>query len=81
MKRLQWMEFIMPRGPQGQKRPADSVARAVMVARIAVGEIADDESPVARQNVGVAGAIARAKARTPARRKEIAKASAEARWS
>ncbi len=32
----------MPRGPQGQKRPADAIARAVMVAQIATGEIEDD---------------------------------------
>ena len=28
----------MQRGPEGEKRPADGVARAVMVARIATGE-------------------------------------------
>jgi hypothetical protein len=27
----------MPRGPQGQKRPADVIGAAVMVARIATG--------------------------------------------
>jgi hypothetical protein len=27
----------MPKGPQGQKRPADAVARAIMVAKIATG--------------------------------------------
>lgn len=32
----------MPKGPQGQKRPAGAVARAVMVAQIATGEIEDD---------------------------------------
>ena len=31
----------MPNGPQGQKRPADAIANAVMVARIATGEIED----------------------------------------
>ena len=28
----------MPKGPQGQKRPADVIGAAVMVARIATGE-------------------------------------------
>jgi hypothetical protein len=32
----------MPRGPKGEKRPADVNARAVMIAKIATGEIADD---------------------------------------
>jgi hypothetical protein len=31
----------MPRGPRGEKRPADVNARAVMIARIATGEIDD----------------------------------------
>ena len=30
---------IMPRGPQGERRPADTVAAAIMVAKIATGEI------------------------------------------
>jgi hypothetical protein len=29
----------MPRGPQGQKRPADTVANAIRVAKILTGEI------------------------------------------
>ncbi len=32
----------MPKGPQGQKRPADAIALAVMVAQIARGDIEDD---------------------------------------
>ena len=31
----------MPRGPKGEKRPADVNARAVMIARIATGEETD----------------------------------------
>jgi hypothetical protein len=31
----------MPRGPKGQRRPADVNARAVMIAKIATGEIED----------------------------------------
>ena len=30
----------MPKGPEGEKRPADVIAAAVMVAKIATGEIA-----------------------------------------
>jgi hypothetical protein len=29
----------MPRGPRGEKRPADVIGAAVMVAKIATGEI------------------------------------------
>ena len=32
----------MPKGPQGQKRPADAVGCAVQVARIATGEEQED---------------------------------------
>jgi hypothetical protein len=31
----------MPRGPKGEKRPADVIGAAVMVGRIATGEIED----------------------------------------
>jgi hypothetical protein len=31
----------MPRGPKGEKRPADVNTRAVVIARIATGEIDD----------------------------------------
>ena len=31
----------MPRGPRGEKRPADVVRAAVMVGRIATGEVED----------------------------------------
>jgi hypothetical protein len=34
----------MPRGPKGEKRPADVNARAVMIAKIATGEIEDPKS-------------------------------------
>jgi hypothetical protein len=29
----------MPRGPKGEKRPADAIGAAIMVGRIATGEI------------------------------------------
>jgi len=32
----------MPRGPQGQKRPADTVANAIRVAKILTGEVEED---------------------------------------
>jgi hypothetical protein len=33
----------MPKGPKGEKRPADVIGAAVMVAKIATGEIKDRE--------------------------------------
>jgi hypothetical protein len=32
---------LMPRGPKGEKRPADVIGTAVMVGKIATGEIED----------------------------------------
>lgn len=34
----------MPRGPNGQKRPADAVGAAIMVAKIATGEIEESQN-------------------------------------
>jgi hypothetical protein len=33
----------MPRGPRGEKRPPDVIGAAMMVARIATGEIEDQK--------------------------------------
>ncbi len=32
----------MPRGPKGEKRPADVIGNAILVAKIATGEATDD---------------------------------------
>jgi len=32
---------LMPKGPQGQERPTDAIGLAVMVGKIATGEIED----------------------------------------
>ena len=71
----------MPKGPQGQKRPADSVGCAVTVARIAVGEI--DETTLKKPNkvrAGQAGARARTASLTPDERSAIARKAATERW-
>lgn len=72
----------MPTGPKGQKRPADAIGRAVMVARIATGEIEDERDPVssAAAEMGRRGGKARAENMTPERRSEIAKQAAAKRW-
>ena len=71
----------MPKGPHGQKRPADIVGCAVAVAKIATGEI--EETPVkksGRVRSGHAGGKARAEALTKDERREIAKKAAAVRW-
>ena len=70
----------MPKGPQGQKRPADVIGCAITVAKIATGEIEESPKPSGRVKSGQAGARARAKKLTPAERREIAKKAAAARW-
>jgi hypothetical protein len=74
----------MPKGPKGEKRPADVIGNAVKVMRIAVGEDADtapdDGKNKAAQELGRMGGTARAKSMSAKRRKEIAKKAAAARW-
>lgn len=71
----------MPKGPRGEKRPADAIGRAVMVAKIATGEIEEDrELASAAAELGRKGGKKRAENMTPQRRKEIAKKAAEKRW-
>ena len=70
----------MPRGPKGEKRPAD----AIMIAKIATGEIEDitteDGKNAAAVALGRMGGKARAAGMSAKKRKEIAKKAAEKRW-
>jgi len=74
----------MPSGPKGEKRPADPIGNAVMIAKIATGEIEDitteDGKNAAAVALGRMGGKARAAGMTAKRRKEIAKKAAKARW-
>lgn len=74
----------MPRGPKGKKRLADVKARAVMIAKVATGEIEDkvtyDGKNAAAVALGRMGGKARAEGMTAKRRKEIAKKAAAKRW-
>ncbi len=71
----------MPKGPQGQRRPADVNACAVMVAKIATGEIEDTgyQAP-GRRRSGKAGAKARNESLSKEERSAIAKKAANSRW-
>lgn len=72
----------MPKGPNGEKRPADAIGLAVMIGKIATGEIEDTRESLssAAAEMGRKGGKARAAAMTPERRAEIAKAAAAKRW-
>ncbi len=72
----------MPKGPNGQKRPADAIGLAVMIGKIATGEIEDTRDDVASvaAQMGKLGGKARAANMTPERRKEIAQKAAAKRW-
>jgi len=77
----------MPRGPKGEKRPADTNAAAVLVGKIATGDV-EDVSPTpesegksaAAVELGRLGGKARAAGMSAKKRKEIAKKAAKARW-
>lgn len=76
----------MPKGPKGQKRPADVIKNAVHVMRIATGEQEeatppDDGKDPAAKSLGARGGKARAAAMDPKRRKEIAQKAAKMRWA
>ncbi len=72
----------MPRGPRGEKRPADVIGNAVKVMRIATGEETEELDSVksAAQELGSRGGAARARKLTGAERSAIASKGAKARW-
>ena len=72
----------MPKGPRGEKRPADVVGTAIMVAKIATGEI-EEKLPQrsAAAELGSRGGKARAKALTAKQRVEIGRKGAAKRWA
>jgi hypothetical protein len=76
----------MPRRPKGEKRPSDVIGAAVMIGKIATGEIEQGNPPgdgkdPAAVALGRKGGKARAEGLSARKRKEIAKKAAKARWS
>ena len=74
----------MPKGPRGEKRPADVIGAAVKVMRIATGEEDEellDSAKSAAAELGSRGGKARAANMTAERRAEIARKAAAKRWS
>ncbi len=81
----------MPRGLKGEKRTADAIDNARMLAKIATGKISDittedgkitteDGKNAAAVALGRLGGRARAEGMSAKKRKEIAKKAAKARW-
>lgn len=72
----------MPKGPRGEKRPADAIGLAVMIGKIATGEIEDtaDTTKSAAAQLGSLGGKRRAETMSAERRSEIARKAAEVRW-
>ena len=48
-------ENLMPRGPKGEKRPADVIGNAVHVMRVATGEVEDKPSKAPARAKGANG--------------------------
>ena len=76
----------MPKGPKGEKRPADVVGAAVKVMQIATGEIEEDIEPESGKDqaaveLGRRGGQARATKLSKKRRTEIARKAAQKRWA
>lgn len=78
----------MPRGPKGEKRPADVVRNAIKVAKIATGEETEEFASVQKETAtaiarlgGLKGGKARATQLTPSQRSEIARKAATTRWA
>ena len=73
----------MPKGPNGQKRPADAIGLAVLIGKIATGEVEDtaDATKSAAAQLGSLGGKKRAETMSPERRSEIARKAAAKRWS
>jgi hypothetical protein len=71
----------MPKGPKGEKRPADVIGNAVRVMEIATGQREEECEPAELKNqaaaeLGRKGGQARAEAMTAKRHKKIAKKAA-----
>ena len=66
--------------PHGEKRPGDTLANALHVARLATGEAEESYVDTAKQRGGRKGGKARAQAITAQERRQIAQDAAAKRW-
>jgi hypothetical protein len=74
----------VPRGSKDEKRPAGAIGNAVVIGRIATGEIedltTDDGKNAAAVALGRLGGKARAARMSAKKRSEIARKAAKSRW-
>jgi hypothetical protein len=73
----------MPKGPRGEKRPADVIGAAVKVMRIATGQETEEVTEAfksAAAELGSRGGKARAAKLSKKKRTEIARNAAKKRW-
>jgi len=70
----------MPRGPKGEKRPGDVIGAAIMVAKIATGEMDDDVPNESRRRGGLSGGKGRAQKMESEQRVAVARKAADVRW-
>jgi len=72
----------MPKGPRGERRPADVIGAAIMVGKIATGEVEETTGTTrsAAAELGSKGGKARAANLSKKKRSAIAKKAAATRW-
>lgn len=71
----------MSKGPKGEKRHADTVKNAMLIGRIATGDVEDSPGKAPnRAKGGKIGGKSRANALSPEQRSKIAKKAAAKRW-
>jgi len=84
-EQLKLLQENMRKEPKIQKRLADKIGNAFKSMRVKMGEeaksfLAGDGKDKAAQSLGHRGGKARARVLSAKKRKEIAKAAADARW-
>ncbi len=67
-------------GPNGEKRPADTIAQAVLIGKIATRQVEDPSVHAAKSVAGRKGAKVRSERMNSEQRKAVAKSAAAARW-
>ena len=70
----------MPIGPNGEKRPSDPIAAALMIGRISTGDRPEEYVDAAKSSAGRKGGIETASQLTPEQRSENARHAVSSRW-
>lgn len=70
----------MPKTPTGAKRPADVIGNAVLVMKIATGEVEEKTPKAAQAKGGKKGSKTRWASLSSKERSEAASLAAQARW-